>query len=189
MSHGLDLSHDAAGAQAAGAARTGHPVLAATEAALGLVNRVILALASLALVAASLILSYSVVMRFFFRAPTYWQDEASVFLLVGATFMTAAYVQGRRGHVAIDALAHMLSPAANRVRQLIVDVVSFAFCVFFTWKSVTLLHEAWVDGQVTSSTWGPPLWIPYSLMSLGMALLSLQILAQIAAGLSGGKRS
>ncbi|MFG1344137.1 TRAP transporter small permease [Xanthobacter autotrophicus DSM 431] len=186
MSHGLDLGSHATGTRAEHA---GHPLLRAAEATLDVLNRIILVLASLALVSASLILSYSVVIRFFFRAPTYWQDEASVFLLVGATFMTAAYVQSRRGHVAIDALAHMLSPAANRVRQLIVDVASCAFCAFFTWKSVTLLHEAWVDGQVTSSTWGPPLWIPYALMSLGMGLLSLQILVQVLVALSGGKRS
>lgn len=189
MSHGLDLGQDVKAPRVDPAARAAHPGLAAIETALVLVNRAILALASLALVAASLILSYSVVVRFMFHAPTYWQDEAAVFLLVGATFMTAAYVQSLRGHVAIDALAHMLSPGANAVRQIVVDLASFAFCTFFAWKSFTLLHEAWVDGQVTSSTWGPPQWIPYGAMTLGMSLLSLQILLQIARAVLGGSRS
>lgn len=183
MSHGLDLGQGVASAAPRGG------LLGAAEALLCALNRVILALCSLALVAASIILSYSVAVRFFFHAPTYWQDEAAVFLLVGATFMTCAYVQGVRGHVAIDALAHMLPPAANRLRQMAVDAASLAFCMFFTWKSWTLLHEAWVDGQVTSSTWAPPLWIPYSLMTLGMALLSVQLLLQLFAGLAGSPRS
>ncbi|MFG1191586.1 TRAP transporter small permease [Xanthobacter flavus] len=180
MSHGLDLGH---GAQARAEATHAPPLLVAAHGLLRRANRLILALGSVALVAASLILSYSVVSRFFFHAPTYWQDEASVFLLVGVTFMTAAFVQSQRGHVAIDALAHMLPPRLNRVRQFVVDLFSFAFCAFFTWKSFTLWHEAWVDGQVTSSTWAPPLSIPYGVMTAGMGLLSLQILIQVLAGL------
>ena len=162
--------------------------LALAARALNTINNVIMALAGVAAIAASLVLSYSVLVRYIFMAPTYWQDEMAVFLLVGATFLTAAFVQERRGHVGIEAFAELLSPAANRIRVMLVDILSFAFCAFFAWKSWTLFHEAWVDGQVTSSTWAPPLWIPYSLMAAGMTLLSLQLALQIALGFSGGKR-
>jgi TRAP-type C4-dicarboxylate transport system permease small subunit len=90
-------------------------------------------------------------------------------------------VQTLRGHIGIEAVSSILPPAANRVRIALVDLMSFAFCAFFAWKSWTLLHEAWVDGQTTSSTWAPPLWIPYGLMSLGMTFLALQLLVQVAA--------
>ena len=42
-----------------------------------------------------------------------------------------------------------------------------------------------VDGQTTSSSWAPPLAIPYGLMALGMSLLSLQLLLQSAARVNG----
>ena len=100
------------------------------------------------------------------------------FLLVGATFLCGAWVQAQRGHIGIEAIASVLPRRVNRVRQIIVDIASLAFCAFFAWKSWTLFHEAWRDHQTTSSTWAPPLTIPYGLMSLGMTLLVLQLAVQ-----------
>lgn len=132
-----------------------------------------------AILAAACILTLSVVFRYFLKVSTDWQDEASVFLLVGATFMCCAYVQSYRGHVGIDALASVLPASVNRIRKMFVDITSLAFCTFFTWKSWAMFHEALVGGQTTSSSFAPPLWIPYSLMSSGMTLLSLQLLLQV----------
>lgn len=179
MMHGL--------AETASAAPT-DPVLAVLTRGMALCNRVIVVLASLALIAACVILSYSVLTRTLFKTPTYWQDEAAVFLLVGATFMTAPYVQSQRGHIGIEALVGLLSPLANRIRLFLVDLASLAFCTFFTWKSWTLAHEAYVDGQVSNSMWSPPLAIPYVLMAIGMTLLCLQIVLQLWTALHRGPR-
>ena len=151
-------------------------------------NRLIVIAASLALVASAVVLTDSVFMRYFLHASTDWQDEVSVILLVGAVFMSTAYVQSVRGHVAIEAVAELLSPKAERIRVVLADGVSLTFCVFFAWKSWTLTHEAWVDGQVRDSTFATPLWIPYSLMGAGMSLLALQILLQLIGEVSGPQR-
>jgi TRAP-type C4-dicarboxylate transport system permease small subunit len=169
-------------------AAAGNTLVAALERALAFCNNIIVVLAAIALIAACAILSYSVIGRALFHSPNYWQDEAAVFLLVGATFMTSAYVQGQRGHIGIEAFVGLLSPMVNRIRLWLVDVVSFLFCGFFAWKSWTLTHEAWVDGQVSNSMWSPPLTIPYGLMAAGMTLLCLQILLQIVIPLTGPAR-
>jgi TRAP-type C4-dicarboxylate transport system permease small subunit len=167
---------------------TGNALVAALSRALAICNNIIVVFASIALIAACVILSYSVLGRALFHSPNYWQDEAAVFLLVGATFMTAAYVQSQRGHVSIEAFVGLISPLANRIRLWLVDVASLAFCAFFAWKSWTLTHEAYVDGQVSNSMWSPPLAIPYVLMALGMTLLCLQLLLQIIIPIMGGSR-
>jgi TRAP-type C4-dicarboxylate transport system permease small subunit len=166
----------------------GNTLVAALDRGLALLNNIIVVFAALGLLAACLILSYSVLGRALFQAANYWQDEAAVFLLVGATFMTAAYVQAKRGHVSIEAFIGLLSPLANRIRLWLVDVASFLFCAFFTWKSWTLTDEAYVDGQVSNSMWSPPLAIPYGLMACGMTLLCLQLLLQIITPLAGASR-
>jgi TRAP-type C4-dicarboxylate transport system permease small subunit len=119
------------------------------------------------------------VLRYFSPQPTDWQDEFSVFLLIGVTFLSSAWVQAERGHIGIEALQAILPPRVDRVRLRLVDAASALFCAFFAWKSWTLLHEAWVEGHVSSSSWAPPLWIPYLAMALGMSLLTLQILLQL----------
>jgi TRAP-type C4-dicarboxylate transport system permease small subunit len=145
---------------------------------LGYLNRAIVVLSSVALVAASCVLTYSVVLRYFSPQPTDWQDEFSVFLLIGVTFLSAAWVQSQRGHIGIEALAAILPPQVNRARMLVVDMLSALFCAFFAWKSWTLLHEAWVEGYYSATSWAPPLWIPYLAMSAGMTLLTVQIVVQ-----------
>jgi TRAP-type C4-dicarboxylate transport system permease small subunit len=152
--------------------------------ALALANRAMVGFGMLALLAASLVLTSSVVTRYLFKASTDWQDETAVFLLVGATFLCGAFVQSIRGHVGIEAVSTLLSRRADALRRIAVDLLCLAFCALFAWKSWTLLHEAWVDKQTTSSSWAPPLWIPYLLMTLGMTLLTLQLVVHVAASLN-----
>jgi TRAP-type C4-dicarboxylate transport system permease small subunit len=148
-------------------------------------NHAMAVLGMIALLVASCVLTYSVVSRYFLHASTDWQDEAAVFCLVGATFLCSAFVQELRGHIGIEAVASVLPAYVNRARVLFVDALCLGFCALFAWKSCTLLHEAWVDKQTTSSSWAPPLWIPYGLMAGGMILLTLQLAVQLAARVNG----
>ena len=102
----------------------------------------------MALLGAAFVLTYSVIVRYFLKFSTDWQDEMSVFLIIGAVFMSAAAIQAGRGHVAIEAI---------------------------------------VENFHSGSTWGPPLWIPYSLMTVGMTLLGMQLLIQIVNELRRGR--
>ena len=142
------------------------------------VNDLVLVPCMLALLAAAGVLTYSIVVRYVYKVATDWQDEAAVFLLVGASFMSTAYVQSYRGHVAIEALAGVLPPRIDRLRRVVADTASAGFIAFFAWKSWTLLHQAWSEGQTTASLWAPPLWIPYGTMALGMSLLAVQAMLQ-----------
>jgi TRAP-type C4-dicarboxylate transport system permease small subunit len=155
--------------------------LAMLTRAMDRINSGLVALSMIAMVITAIILTYAVVVRYVFRVPTDWQDDATIFMLVGGIFFSCAYVQSFRGHIGIEAIASLLPPAVNAARMFVVDALSFLFCAFFSWKSWTLFHEAVRDGQVTDSMLALPLWIPYSMMAAGMTLLTLQILLQLLA--------
>ena len=173
MTQGVDLPGAPEGRLAVHAGALG-----LLEIALNRVNRAASIVGMAALLVASLVLTYSVFSRYLFKAGTDWQDEAAVFCIVGAVFLAGAWVQSQRGHIGIEAVASILPDRVNRIRVVLVDFMTLAFCTFFAWKSWTLFHEAWVDKMTTSSTFAPPLTIPYGLMAAGMSLLVIQLVLQ-----------
>ena len=156
--------------------------------AIAAINAVMVFIGMIALLIASFVLSYSVFSRYLFKAATDWQDEVAVFSIVGAVFLSGAWVQAQRGHVGIDAVASILPAGVDRVRRVVVDILTLVFCAFFAWKSWTLFHEAWVDKMTTSSTFSPPLTIPYGLMATGMTLLVLQLALQTVSHFVGARK-
>ncbi len=68
--------------------------------------------------------------------------------------------------------------------RVVADLLSAVFCGYFTFKCSQMLHETWTEGHTTPSSWGAPLFVPYSCMTLGMGLLKLQLAVQVF-----GKRS
>ena len=156
-------------------------ILGGVQSVLNLLNNVLAVASALAILAAGLVLTWEVIGRYFLGIASDWQDELSTFLLIGATFASAAWTQARRGHVGIDALSIVLPGWLDRIRRRLADLAACGFCGFFAWKSWQLLVEAWTEGQTTPSAWGAPLWIPYSCMALGMALLTVQLAVQVLA--------
>lgn len=136
-------------------------------------------LSAIIIVVCTISLTYEVLVRYFFKAPTEWSLEFNIFMLIAATFFAAAHTQDKRGHVGIGVLDGVMSKRWNRWRYLLVDVLSLALCAFvtyFTWKH---FYMVWTQGWVTESTWAPKLWIPYFSMAFGLTTLVIQYLVQI----------
>ncbi len=136
-------------------------------------------ISAVALIVAAIVLTGGVIYSHMTHRGVEWQDEVTIYLIAGAIFLSAASVQARRGHIGIEVLDHLLSPRVNAVRRAIIDALVFGFCLFFAWKAGGLLAEAWIEGQTSQSSWGPPLWVPYTVLTIGMVLLALQVGFQV----------
>src|SRR5258708_36353691 len=66
------------------------------------IDEAVVRLSMIALLVASVVLTYSAVVRYFFKVPTDWQDEMAVFLLIGVALMCGCHWQSVREHVAIQ---------------------------------------------------------------------------------------
>jgi TRAP-type C4-dicarboxylate transport system permease small subunit len=137
-------------------------------------------LGGVAILAAALIVTEGVVLRKVFRASTIWQIELSVFLLMYACFVGSALGQKNEAHLNVDLAIHNLPPGAKHVLLFAATVLSCLVCGVLMVYSWPMWWEAWIAHEHSESLWGPPLWIPYLFLPLGMTLLFLQHLVTIS---------
>lgn len=135
--------------------------------------------AGLLVVASALILAGEVLARYIFNSPSDWALELCIFMLIASTFLAAAYTLGAKAHVNIEIVDVMLPAGINRWRLLVADLGAAGLCGFVAVNAWRLTAVALSEGWVSNSTWGPKLWIPFGIIALGMALLTLQYLVQI----------
>jgi C4-dicarboxylate transporter, DctQ subunit len=120
------------------------------------------------------------VVRKVFGMSTTWQIELSVFLLIYACFVGAAYAQIGEHHLNVDLVIVHLTPRTREIVLIIGAIISCLACLILAYYSWPMWWESWVTNEHSESLWGPPIWIPYLFLPLGMTLLFLQYLVHIA---------
>ena len=135
--------------------------------------------AALSLVAAAIIVTEAVIVRKIFGVSTVWQIEASVFLLIFTVFAGAPFVQKNEHHLNVDLVIIHLSPRTREITLIIVSIISCLLAALLAWYAWPMWWEAVVNNEHSESLWGPPLWIPYLFLPLGMTLLFLQYIVYI----------
>jgi len=120
-----------------------------------------------------------VILRYVFGESTIWQTDFTTYCLIAATFVGSPYVLMTRGHVNVDVLPHYLGPKARRRLAFASSFVTIAFAVVLAVLTFNFWMEAWEQRWVSDTMWRARLWIPYSSMPIGLALLTLQAIAEL----------
>ena len=125
-------------------------------------------------------ISYDVVMRYVFAAPTHWALEVNTFLLVFLCVIPAADVLQAGGHIRITfATDRMRSSTRNRLNFLRA-AAGICFCFVMSWKGSVMAWQAWAHNDRMSTSLGTPMVIPYLFLPIGFGLLCIQYLAVLA---------
>jgi TRAP-type C4-dicarboxylate transport system permease small subunit len=123
--------------------------------------------------------------RFVLNQSTIWQTEAVTFLMVAATLIGLPYVQKLRGHVNVDLIPLMMRPTARKALALFTLSVSIIIVALMVVYGFEFWHTAWSRNWKSDTVWGVRLWIPYLAMPVGFGLLLLQLVADLAAVVTG----
>jgi len=134
---------------------------------------------AIALLAAALVTTEGVLVRKLLGWSTIWQIELSVFLLMYACFVGAAFGQMGEHHLNIDLLIVYLPPRPREVLLIVAGLLSCVICVVIAWYAWPMWWESVIHNEHSESLWGPPLWIPYIFLPLGLTLVFLQSLVQL----------
>ncbi len=135
--------------------------------------------AALCLVSAAIIVTEAVLVRKILGISTIWQIEASVYLLMFTVFAGAPFVQKNEHHLNVDLVIIHLSPRTREIVLIIVSIITCLLAALLAWYAWPMWWEAVVRNEHSESLWGPPLWIPYFFLPLGMTLLFLQYIVGI----------
>jgi len=132
-----------------------------------------------------LVVCEMVFVRYVLNQNTIWQTDFVTWSLVAATFVGSPYVLLTRGHVNVDLLPQHLGPRGRWWLAFASIVMSLAFCLILTVLTARFWLQAWDNRWVSDTMWRARLWIPYSSMPVGLAILCLQYIADLYCLVSG----
>ena len=135
--------------------------------------------------AAVLITCQMIWVRYVANESTVWQTEAVIYMMIGATLIGLPYVQRVRGHVSVDLLPNLLPPAGRRFLAFLTLGLTIAVIGVMLFHAYELWHLAFTRGWNSDTVWGPPLWIPYLALPIGLGLFLLQLVIDLGAVIIG----
>ena len=130
--------------------------------------------------AAGLINSEAVFTREVLGKSTTWQGELSVYLLMAAALVGAAYTQKHEGHIGVDLVTAHLSAKVRPVIDIAGKVLGLIVAVVLAVLAWDMWWEAIKANEHSETLWGPHLGFPYIIIPLGMSLLALHYVVRIA---------
>ena len=117
--------------------------------------------------------------RYLFKNAITWQTELVTMLLVASTFIGSAYVLSEKAHVSMEWIYDFLSKKNILRLKIFTSLVSLLFFLILFYFGFLMVEEAFTKNYSTGTVWDPPLWVPYSSMMIGAALMILQYIAEI----------
>lgn len=134
-------------------------------------------------------ITFEVVARYVFIAPTVWAEEMSQFFQIWATYLAAAYVLKNRKLISIDTVVSRFSPKIQWYFDLFSLSVIGLFSIVAVYYGSLILIESIQVGRSTSTMMAVPKWMTESAIPIGFGLLLLQTIAEISEHFSNPEKA
>lgn len=102
--------------------------------------------------------------------------EIGTFLFVGGVFLGMAGTLQAGGHIRVTLLTRSLPEAASRALGTLVGLCAVGLAGFATWASALQVLDSWTFDSVSYGVIPIPLWLPQSVMTLGLALFLVALI-------------
>jgi TRAP-type C4-dicarboxylate transport system permease small subunit len=135
-----------------------------------------------ALLAAFVVMSIQIFLRYVLNDSLIWSEEAARYLLIAIAFLGCATGCRKACHIRIDVIDLVLPPRSRRTLLLAVDAIVLFYVAYVAWLAIEIIP---ILGRQPSTAMRMPMWIAYGVIALGFALAALRI---VLARLPGARR-
>ena len=125
------------------------------------------------------IITYEVVMRYVFVAPTIWVDEVARVGQIWAAYLAAAFALKHREMVVIDIAFRTPGTLWRKLTETFALLVIGLFCFVTVFYGFELWLRATLRGHTTDTILALPKWFTEAAVWVGFAILALQVLAEL----------
>jgi C4-dicarboxylate transporter DctQ subunit len=119
----------------------------------------------------ALLVSYDVLLRFFFNEPQLFVDDVTSFLLVPIIFLGTGPTFYRGGHIRVDLLTNQLGAKAQHFLRVITLFIGLALLTLTAYETLVSTWVAFETGRV-SAVMNYPLWVAMIFIPLGLAIMA-----------------
>ncbi|MFH1124771.1 MAG: TRAP transporter small permease [Pseudomonadota bacterium] len=122
----------------------------------------------------ALFVSYSVTIRYMHMNPPIWILQCTEYALLWITFLAAAWLLRKDGHVRIDTLVIRLSPRIQRFLEILTSVLGFLVCSVIVWFGATKTYDLYARGVMDVKGVTLPEYPLFVIIPLGGLMLLIQ---------------
>ena len=124
-------------------------------------------------------ITYEVVARYVFIAPTIWVDEISRILQVWAAYLGCAYALKNHDMIVIEIAFKNPNSAMRKLVETLAIVMLMIFAGTAVWFGFEIWLKSTLAGHTTDSFLAPPKWFTQSSIWVGFGMLMAQGLVQL----------
>lgn len=128
------------------------------------------ALAAWLFFATGMLLTWEVVARYVFSAPTIWAAEISQMFLIWGMYIALPHTIARRENINIEILHELLPVRAQRFCDFLTIGFTGFFCVVVFWYGWEIAWDSLVRGRSTGTMLNIPNWWTEMVIPLGFGL-------------------
>jgi len=136
-------------------------------------------LAAWLFVLSGIMLSYEVVARYFFLAPTKWAAELSQLCLIYGTLLSLCWLLQNRKHIQINAVIALMDAKLQRIVGITTMCVLIWFCSYVTIFGAQIFYDSFERGRTTGSLLDLPSWIGELPVPVLFGMLAIQAIIEI----------
>ena len=118
-----------------------------------------------------------------------WTAEFAGYAMAASSFLALAHTFNTGGHIRVDLLLARLTGRARWGAELLCLVLGNLVVGYFAWYVVVMTWQSYKFNDVGQGTFAVPLWMPQSLMALGVVALAILLFDNLVRFVTTGTTS